>query len=58
MVRDSGIKIRVVEMAGRTVKTFLQRSNPFRTQICDKEDCFYIYQEVKVTVGPVVSHTK
>ena len=40
VVRDSGIKIRVVERAGRTVKTFLQRSNPFRTQFCDKEDCF------------------
>ena len=40
VLSDSGIKIRVVEMAGQLVKAFLQRSNPFRTQFCDKEDCF------------------
>ena len=57
VVWDSGIKIRVVERAGRTVKTFIQRSNPFRTQFCDKKIVLYVYQEVKVTVGPVVSHT-
>ena len=37
---DSGLRFRVVERAGRTVKNFLQRSNPFRMSTCGKEDCF------------------
>ena len=47
MVRASGIKIRVVERAVQSVKTFLQRSNPFRTQFCDKEDCFVCISRAK-----------
>ena len=34
-----GLKIRVVEKSGRSVKSMLQRSNPFRPEKCDRPSC-------------------
>ena len=40
-LRDSGLRVRVVERAGHIVKSFMQRSNPFQTPTCFKQDdCF------------------
>ena len=39
-IKKSGIRIRVVERSGETVKSMLQRSNPFRATNCGREDCF------------------
>ena len=39
-IRSSGLRIRVVERTGRTLKSELQRSNPFKTGNCGREDCF------------------
>ena len=38
--RHGGIKIKVVEYAGFSLKRTLQRSNPFKNKYCDREDCF------------------
>ena len=55
----SGLRVRVVERAGHTVKNFLQRSNPFQTPTCGKkEDCFVCSQEGKGVAGPWVSPTR
>ena len=34
-----GLRIRAVEKAGRTVKSALQRSNPFKSASCGRDDC-------------------
>ena len=39
-VKASGLKIRIVERAGRSVKSLLQRSDPFRVSSCSRGDCF------------------
>ena len=39
-IRDSGLRIKVVERTGRTLKSELQRSNPFREGNCRRADCF------------------
>ena len=39
-IKKSGIRIRIVERSGETVKSMLQRSNPFRATNCGREDCF------------------
>ena len=39
-IRNSGLRIRVVERTGRTLKSELQRSNPFKTGNCGRADCF------------------
>ena len=39
-IRDSGLRIKVVERTGRTLKSELQRSNPFRKANCERNDCF------------------
>ena len=39
-LRDSGLRVRVVERAGHTAKSFLQMSDHFRTPTCGKDDCF------------------
>ena len=39
-IRKSGIRIKVVERTGRTLKSQLQRSNPFRQRQCGRSDCF------------------
>ena len=39
-IRQSGIRMKVVERTGRTIKSQLQTSNPFRKKKCDREDCF------------------
>ncbi|KAK3732414.1 hypothetical protein QZH41_003562 [Actinostola sp. cb2023] len=38
-VKESGIKIKIVETAGMNAKRMLQRSNPFKEKTCEKEDC-------------------
>ena len=40
LVKKHNLKIRIVERAGQTLKTVLQRSDPFRKNICSREDCF------------------
>ena len=40
VIRRSGIRMKVVERTGRTLKSQLQTSNPFREENCDREDCF------------------
>ena len=42
-----GIKIRIVEKAGRSVKSLLQRSDPFKERICSREGCFVCHTEKK-----------
>ena len=39
-IRKSGLRIKVIERAGRTLKSQLQTSNPFREKICGRVDCF------------------
>ena len=39
-IRNSGIKIKVVETTGTTIKNVLQRSDPFREKRCNRPDCF------------------
>ena len=39
-IRESGMKIKIVEKAGVNVKRMLQRSDPFKNRKCNKEDCF------------------
>ena len=39
-VQKSGMKIRIVEKAGTSLKQQLQRSDPFKPQRCDRENCF------------------
>ena len=38
-IRESAFKIRVVEKAGVSLKRKLQRSNPFKKKICDRQNC-------------------
>ena len=38
-IKRSGIRIRVVERSGVTLKSLLQRSNPFRERNCGRGDC-------------------
>ena len=39
LLKKYHLKIKVVERVGETVKSILQRSDPFRTNICEREDC-------------------
>ena len=39
-IRSSGLRIKVVERTGRTLKSELQRSNPFKRDNCGRADCF------------------
>ena len=39
-IQNSGLRIRVVERTGGTLKSELQRSNPFATGNCGRADCF------------------
>ena len=39
IARKNGLKIKVVEKAGQTVKKVLQRSNPFGRDTCKRTDC-------------------
>ena len=38
-IRKTSFKIRVVERAGKSIKSMLQRSHPFKKEKCGKEDC-------------------
>ena len=38
-VDRQGLRIRVVEKAGRSIKSMIQRSDPFRTEKCDRQSC-------------------
>ena len=40
ILRDEGLKIRVVEKAGVSLRRKLQRSNSFKPRICSRSDCF------------------
>ena len=39
-IRKSGIRMKVVERTGRTLKSQLQTSNPFKEPNCGRNDCF------------------
>ena len=39
-IRKTGLRIKVVESTGKTLKSQLQRSNPFRRKECGRRDCF------------------
>ena len=39
IAKRNGVKVKVVEKAGLTVKKVLQRSNPFGKKKCDRDDC-------------------
>ena len=39
-IRESGLRLKVVERTGRTLKSQLQTSNPFREDNCRRNDCF------------------
>ena len=39
IARRNGVRMKVVERAGLTVKKVLQRSNPFRKGVCGRGDC-------------------
>ena len=39
-IRQSGLRVKVVERTGRTLKSQLQRSNPFGDGNCGRGDCF------------------
>ena len=39
LVKKYDLKIKVVERVGQTIKKMLQRSDPFRRNICERRDC-------------------
>ena len=39
LARKNGVKLKVIERAGLTVKKILQRSNPFGKKRCEREEC-------------------
>ena len=39
-VKKSGLRIRIVEKSGMSVKRVLQRSDPFKKRTCERECCF------------------
>ena len=46
-VTKSGLKIRIVERAGKSIKSFVQRSDPFTPKNCSQEDCLLCRSEGK-----------
>ena len=38
-ISRNGFKIRVVELAGTSLKRLLQKSNPFKKKFCERSDC-------------------
>jgi hypothetical protein len=38
-IKESGLKIKVVEKVDQNVKGVIQRSNPFKKKRCEREDC-------------------
>ena len=39
-VKKSGLRIRIVQKSGMSVKRVLQRSDPFKKRTCERECCF------------------
>ena len=39
-IRNSGLRIKVIERTGKTLKSALQRTNPFKTRNCGRTNCF------------------
>ena len=39
-MRKSGLRIRIAEKSGMSVKRVLQRSDPFKKRTCERECCF------------------
>ena len=48
IVKKHDMKIKVVERVGQTVKSMLQRSNPFQGNLCTREDCLICSKELPV----------
>ena len=38
-LKEAGLKIRVVERAGKSIKRILAKSDPFRKTVCDQDKC-------------------
>ena len=51
-IRETDIKIKVVEKAGTKVKRQLQRNDPFKEKECPEESCFICSTTKKVIVEP------
>ena len=52
-LENRGIKIKVVEKTGTTLKKVLQKSNPFKQQRCGRENCLVCKQAKR---GPCNAH--
>ena len=39
-IQNSGLRIKVIERTGKTLKSALQRTNPFKTRNCGRTNCF------------------
>ena len=39
-IKKSNCKIKVVEKSGRTLKSILKKTNPFKEDRCKRQDCF------------------
>lgn len=47
IIKESKIKIKVVEKPGRSLKNIIQKADPFKKKKCDKKDCFVCENEGK-----------
>ena len=48
VIKKHGMKIKVVERVGETMKSLLQRSDPFSKKLCDKTDCVICGKDLKI----------
>ena len=46
-IKAKGLNIKVFEQAGVSLKRLLQRSNPFKRKVCEKDDCMVCRTEGK-----------
>ena len=44
-IKKSNCKIKVVEKSGRTLKSILKKTNPFKEDRCKRQDCFICSSE-------------
>ena len=50
-IKQQGFKIKVVEKAGVAIKRLLQRSDPFKSRKCEREDCLVCREDGKGPCG-------
>jgi len=39
-IKESNVKIKVMEKPGRSLKSLIQKPDPFKRKTCDRDDCF------------------